>query len=264
MASRNFCMGVFAAVLVAVVMGPAAALADWNVGDAYKMHYPQLPKVDGGWDVMASYYLGLADDWQCTETGFVNDIHTWVSFKGDQVFDPTTVHLAIWSDDPIGNSGLTGEDPVNTYSKPLERLWHGDTNEWIMRLWDAGPQGWFDPRNPSAAVDPLVDPDHEQVYQMNFLYDDQDAFWQEQGNIYWLEFSIQDPEESLIGWKESDDHFMDDAVWRIIGEDYEWIELLDPLDGLSMDMAFVITPEPASLVLVVTMLLGLLAARRRR
>lgn len=25
--------------------------ADWDPGDSYKMHYPQLPMIDGGWDV---------------------------------------------------------------------------------------------------------------------------------------------------------------------------------------------------------------------
>jgi hypothetical protein len=35
-----------------------------------------------------------------------------------------------------------------------------------------------------------------------------------------------------------------DAVWRILGE--EWNELIDPITSESMDLAFVITPEPAT------------------
>ena len=51
--------------VVATLMFLAApAAADWDIGDPHKMHEPQLPKVDGGWDVMASYYVFLADDWK--------------------------------------------------------------------------------------------------------------------------------------------------------------------------------------------------------
>jgi hypothetical protein len=236
----------------------APVLADWDVGDPHKMHYPQLPKVDGGWDVMSSYYVFLADDWQCGGSGYVNDIHTWVSFKQDQVFDPTSVHLAIWSDDPVNDQGVPGEDPANEFSKPLEELWHLDVSQWIMRPWAVGPQGWFDARDPAGTmVEPTV-PDHEQVFQMNFFFDDSQAFWQEEGTIYWLEFTIQSPVEVGIGWKESADHFNDDAVWRILGE--PWNELVDPITQESMDLAFVITPEPGSLLLVVG---GALALLRR-
>jgi len=260
MARRTFTIGVLAVGLVAVLFGAAAALADWDVGDPYKMHYPQLPKVNGGWDVKSSYYLFLADDFLCTETGYVNDIHTWVSFKNDAVFDPATVHLAIWSDDPVGNQYIPGEDPNNTFSKPLAQLWHGDKtmHDWTMRYWGTGTQGWFDPRDPNGRV--LND--HEGVYQLNFVFDDQHAFYQQQGNIYWLEFTIQQPVEVNIGWKESgSEHYNDDACWRILGE--PWNELRNPITYESMDLAFVITPEPSCLVLLVTMLAGLLAVRRR-
>jgi hypothetical protein len=249
------------AVLAAVFVLAAPAAADWDVGDGHKMHYPQLPKVDGGWDVMSQYYVLLADDWQCSETGYVRDIHTWVSFKEDAVFDPTTVHLAIWSDDPVGDSGVAGEDIDNDFSKPLEQVWHGDTTEWTTRLWDTGDQGWFDARNPGANI-PL---DHQEVYQMNFLYDEAEAFWQEQGTVYWLEFSIQQPNElqesKRIGWKESADSFNDGAVWRDSGGE-DWAMILDPVSGAAMDMAFVITPEPATLSLLA--LGGLAVLRRRR
>jgi hypothetical protein len=44
------------------------------------MHFPQLPD-STGWDVKASGGICLADDWQCSETGYVGDIHFWGSWK---------------------------------------------------------------------------------------------------------------------------------------------------------------------------------------
>ena len=246
-------------ISIVVLLLGSVAVADWDIGDPHKMHYPQLPKVDGGWDVMSSYYLFLADDWQCSETGYVNDIHTWVSFRQDEPVVPNTVHLAIWSDDPVGDAGIPGEDPDNTFSKPLQPLWHGDRTDWVMRWWADGPQGWFDPRDPAGTmVDPTV-PDHYGVHQMNFYFDDSEAFWQDKDHIYWLEFTIQQPVEVGIGWKESADHFQDDAVWRTEGG--AWNELLDPETGASMDLAFVITPEPVTLAVL---LIGGMALLRRR
>lgn len=64
-------------ILLCVLALAAPALADWEPGDGHKMHFPQLPDPDG-WDVRASA-LCMADDWLCTETGTVDDIHWWGS-----------------------------------------------------------------------------------------------------------------------------------------------------------------------------------------
>ena len=65
-----------------------AAWADWDPGDPFKMHFPQLPDLTvDGLDVMAGPALHplippggpferfLADDWQCTESGPVTGLH---------------------------------------------------------------------------------------------------------------------------------------------------------------------------------------------
>ncbi|MCJ7578787.1 MAG: hypothetical protein MUO91_10085, partial [candidate division Zixibacteria bacterium] len=46
----------------------------------HKMHFPQLPDLEG-WDVYAVYPKTLADDWKCSATGPVTDIHFWGSWK---------------------------------------------------------------------------------------------------------------------------------------------------------------------------------------
>ena len=67
---------------------------------------------------------------------------------------------------------------------------------------------------------------------------------------------------SQIGWKTSLDHWNDDAVF--MGSDGLWHEFRDPVTGVSLDMAFVITPEPGTLVLLAAAGIGLLLFARRR
>jgi hypothetical protein len=96
------------------------------------------------------------------------------------------------------------------------------------------------------------------------------------------------PPESAFGWKTADtnlyppeyvgSHYMDDAVWtdvstwlsnpHVVPQDpfgfagTIWNELIHPHTLESLDLAFVITPEPASLALMG--LGGLMLLRRRR
>jgi hypothetical protein len=69
---------------VAVILVAAPATADWDPGDPYKMHYPQLPDPEG-WDVNFSPPLVPAGDWLCTRTGPVSDIHFWFSSQLDRL-----------------------------------------------------------------------------------------------------------------------------------------------------------------------------------
>src|SRR5262245_49515491 len=91
----------------AVVAGTAVARADWSPGDPFKMHYPQLPDPNGI-DIKASYPKILADDWRCTETGPVSDIHIWGSWFNDLKFTGAYIHASIHLDVPAG--------PNNPYS----------------------------------------------------------------------------------------------------------------------------------------------------
>ena len=88
-----------------------AAQADWNPGDPYKMHYPQMPDPDG-WDVKVDGPNVVADDFKCTEDGLITEVHFWGSWIDDIVGNIDLVHLSIHTDD------RTGE-----YSKPGLLLW---------------------------------------------------------------------------------------------------------------------------------------------
>lgn len=223
----------------------APALGDWNPGDPYKMHYPQLPD-PFGWDVNATFPKVLADDWMCTETGDVTDIHFWGSWREDFVADIANIHVSIH--DNI---------PGTPFSQPGALLWERDflPGEWSERFYGTGDQGWYNPNDGS-----WFRPDHQLFYQYNIV-DIFDPFIQEQGRIYWLDISVtvNDP-TAQWGWKTTLNHWEDDAVWGDFPAGTVWQPLEDPLTGETLDLAFVITPEPATGLL----LLGALALLRRR
>src|SRR5512137_3002215 len=77
---------------VLVMLVAVSARADWNVGDPYKMHYPQLPDLSpNGLDVKATAPKILADDFLCTQTGPITDVHIWGSWLYDRLpYDPAT------------------------------------------------------------------------------------------------------------------------------------------------------------------------------
>jgi len=235
--------------IVFIVVGylSGVAAADWAVGDPYKMHYPQLPDPNG-WDV-GWCHTRLADDFQCTESGPISDVHLWVSVQQD---DPnvliTNIHLSIHANIPC--------DPNTTYSHPGAILWERDILPYQFTMLQAGQgdQGWDAPWLPY-----WLQHDHQYFHQIN-ITDISDPFVQEKDTIYWLDVQGSVAENSAaVGWKTSQNHWSDDAVYL---EGGNWARLIDPVTGQSLDMAFVITPEPATLSLLG--LGGLALLRRKR
>jgi hypothetical protein len=221
-------------------------LADWNPGDPHKMHFPQLPDPTG-WDVEI-FTIPIADDWECSETGAVTDIHFWTSWAQDDIGQIGWLDVTIWDNDTSG-----------PYSKPGDPLW-SDTfyadDFSVISPYGTGDQGFYDP---PPAPD-FAEHDHFQYQQIN-IEDIQDPFIQTVGEIYWLSISadwtgIQSP----VGWKTSQDFFMDVPVYWYY-PDSTWQLLLDPITQEPLSLAFVITPEPGSFGL---MALAALALLRRR
>lgn len=256
-------------LLAVVACAAAPALADWNVGDPHKMHFPQLPD-QYGIDVNFRSPIVLADDWKCSETGPVTDIHFWFSAQNDwfDISQPLTsqifnIHTSIHGDIPADPG-----DPTS-YSRPIDpAYWERDfaptQPEVKIRRWlPDGDQAWYDPTIPM-----FVPADHFKIYQVN-ITGIPNPFTQQQGTIYWLDLSISSVQP--LGWKTADTakypapytgkHYLDDAVWRAPGA--AWTPLYDPRDPaqhVSLDLAFVITPEPAAALLL---LAGALCVRRR-
>lgn len=232
----------------------APAWADWNPTDPYKMHYPQLPNPNG-WDVDITT-LFVADDWMCSESGPVTDIHFWLSAKSDLgVGNQNLVWARIYSDipDPDGTGPLFSQP--NRSDLLFDRIFN--PGQYVVTPPESGQQGWYTPGGPEYAVIPQ---DHSLFWQIN-ITNIVDPLIQQQGSIYWLELHVTPPTgfpQARYGWKTSLQHWNDDAVWSYDASFSE--ELRDPFTLQSLDMAFVITPEPTSLV---SALVGLMIVVRR-
>jgi len=234
-------------LIVALVLG-SPVIADWVPDDGHKMHWPQEPDTMG-WDVMATAPIVLADDWTCSESGLVTDIHFWGSWYEGHTGAILSFILSIHADIPA-------DPPDIPYSRPLDPpLWEMEIpHDWVIALplTSETSEGWYDPSQG------LVMPDnHYEYWQYNIFLDqyldESEMFYQEEGTIYWLNISavVEGGEpQPLWGWKNSRSTLhMDDAVWAFIEEPPAWIEMRDPEEpAISLDLAFVITGgEPSAL-----------------
>jgi hypothetical protein len=294
----------------------------WNVGDPHKMHYPQLPD-ETGWDVNATQPLVLADDWECSETGWVKDIHFWGSWRHDDIGQVIAFVLSIHEDIPVGapipcyadgdcngdgmpltvadmayllayltsggpapippwSGDLNGDcvtdmldvvvyqdfftyglpvfdpyggypvltccDEVAEYSRPGQTLWEFQVEDFdIVGIDPPSLEGWYDP-----STGEVFENDHQHYFQYNVCLDESMWFWQDAGTIYWLNISaiIADPVNTQWGWKSTQDHWNDDAVWAYWGE-LDWIDMWEPGSGPSLVDTnwFGITVDPFGTVL---------------
>jgi len=223
------------ALILSICMG--TALADWMPDDGHKMHFPQYPDLLG-WNVNATNPVILADDWMCSQSGPVTDVHFWGSWMGGITGAIISFNISIHADIPAN-------PPVQPYSMPGATLWEYEVPfAWVIaqELSTDLDEGWYDP-----ASGVFNYPDHNVYFQYNIFLDQYidpaDLFVQEEGVIYWLNISatVADPAVTQWGWKSSQDHWNDDAVFAFWGN-LEWVDLYEPPDFIqSLDLAFVIT-----------------------
>jgi|GEM_PF-1167555 len=194
------------------LMWTSTAHTDWFPGDGHKMHFPQLPDEEG-WNVNASNGQVLADDWMCSQSGPVDEIHFWGSWLNGTTGEIESFDIAIYTDIPDPDP----TDP-NTYSQPGDLLWNRTfpVGSWVERHITPDPQlweGWYDPVTGDVRY-----PDHDNYYQYNIVGIPQPLI-QEEGTIYWLAITANispNTPGALWGWKSSIEHWNDDAVFPCV------------------------------------------------
>ena len=122
--------------------GTGTAPCEWQRGDPHKMHWPQLPDLSAtGIDISLSRGM-LADDFKCTGTGPIRDIHIWGSFLEDILPGngpgSLTLELSIYSDIPA---------TTDRWSRPGTLLWQRTfkPGEYIASKVHEGPEDLFHP-----------------------------------------------------------------------------------------------------------------------
>lgn len=291
----------FAFVVAFAGLAAQTTLADWdpmNPSDLAAAKWIQMPDLSPtGMDVLAtvqpispvpSAWKTLADDFLCTQSGPITDLHIWGSWLNDVL--PTNsaglpdasqieFKVSFWSDQPAGG-------PIAPYSHPDQLIWSGlflpgqfKVNPNVL----SAPEQFFDP-NQGAIIGT-----DSQVYQYNFpnLVDAAgNSFVQTAGTIYWLEIQANvltiPGTTATFGWKTRDPdqshfgggHFNDDAVFAdtngFNGANLSfWRELVypsgHPLAGQSIDLSFVLTvPEPSTVMMAGLGLVALVGIGYRR
>jgi len=225
---------VLLAALTFVVAWAVPAAAHWAQGDPFKMHYPQLPDASTtGWDVLSSgqcttAVCRVADDFTCSQTGWVTQVHAWGSWKGDVIGQIDHFRLEIFAD----NAGQPGQR-IWWYDAPMDDSIHVET-------FSASGEGWWDPCTPV-----VLPTNHTAYYLYNIGILQSRQFCQDQGHVYWLSvYACVVDTLTKWGWKTSiSTQHGEDGVYGWTGG--PWIgSLVDPTTQLSRDLAFVISGTP--------------------
>lgn len=198
-----------------------------------------------GMDVLAGptnvngFATMLADDFICTQTGPISDIHIWGSWLNDLVDKRPTFWIGIWSDVPRSN---------NVPSHPGNLLWWQQFSPGQYRsslFQTVGYESFYNPNPPAR----LMGADH-QIWQYDFF--PQDPFVQ-QGtpalpHTYWLSVVASNVPNKFFGWKTTRDHYNDFAVYApalLAGTTFPpplqpW-QMLTNLQGKGRELSFKLT-----------------------
>jgi hypothetical protein len=194
-------------ILATATNPPTPCCPDTN--DTVK--YVQPPNVDSGIDVDAVINRSgvLADDFPCTMTGPITDIHIWGSWVNDN-FDPNAQFiLSIWSDVPAS--------PLGGFSHPGELLWTQNYNpgEYVVCPFTLAREPFDEPGSPLVPFGTSTN-----LHYLCFNAIGTNVFKQtgtpNAPTNYWLSVSeIPGPGTGnpfLFGWKTSLIHSNDTAV----------------------------------------------------
>jgi len=174
----------------------------------------------------------LADDWVCTQDGWVKDIHFWGSWERDWEVVIDRFLIQIYSSG-VGDTVM-----------PDQLLWSCEVpfaNVGVVPLQTQNPvEGWYDPC--SGYYHPQ---DHQLYYQYNVYLPMGSWFHQEAGAAYWLSVQafLPPPTFACWGWKTTENPSTPGiAVFRCPPNN-TWQCLTGPGAGGHLDLAFVITGD---------------------
>jgi len=227
--SRAVSFILFISILIVVLGAPVSA--HWNARMGHKMHFPQFP--DDG-DVYASGDFFLADDWQCSQTGPVKDIHFWGAWMNDNPGTITRFELQIYDDVPAGTGDIRHSRPGNLlWSETILPEDYSVDGPIIHGDW--GTQVWYDP-----GANLCDDFDQVGFWQYNVFLPQNSWFQQTEGEIYWLAIKTVVAEgDRYWGWRTAENHWNDDAVWY--DDQYGmWIDMAECVPGSGEGFPYVL------------------------
>jgi hypothetical protein len=242
----NFLLPFALATFWLLALSPFAAQADWPNTNVTK--FVQMPDLStNGMDIFfENNPTILADDFVCTNTGPISDIHLWISSQQNTPAPSAQFELSIWTDVPA-ITNAAGRTP----SHPGQRLWSElfTNGQYVVVMWATNLQEQF--WNLDGPSPQFMGPDTK-VFQYNFY--PQFPFTQtgtaSNPVVYWLGVSMtfNDPAQ---GWKTSPDSLApDNAVlghYNAVTNVTDWKELLDPRvpTGPGLNFSFALTtPRP--------------------
>ncbi len=216
---------------------------EWEEGDPHKMHWAQVGDMRADGMTVDLFEKSLAEDFQCSQTGPITDIHFWGAFLDDTLpvygVDSLKFKVSIYSNQPA--------DDKAEWNRPGQRLW---TKEILPYTYDVHQvtgqyrQGWFDPA--SKYYEPS---NHRRSYQYNICLrdDEKELFSQRRGTIYWIEIEEMPEEDApyVFGWKTTRRllRWNASAVWR--HPELGWLPMSYPVghkyEGSALDLSLVIT-----------------------
>jgi len=205
------------------------------------------PNVDGGLDVNdSSKNIVLADDFLCTNSGPITDIHLWGSWLSDNHGLVTNFWIGIYNDVPAVTNLSSG---LVTPSHPgTNLLWQQSFGQQYAEVPNAtGSEQFYDP---STSPPSLIGSDTQAWY---YCFFPTNPFVQQgtanNSTNYWLavyaQLSTQTP-TALFGWKTSLGRYNDAAVWGTVLATSglpigNWQSMTNPTTQQQIDLAFMLT-----------------------
>ncbi len=216
---------------------------EWDEGDPHKMHWAQVADKRNTGLAVDMFQTSLAEDFQCTQTGPITDIHFWGAFMDDTLpvygVDSLKFKVSIYSN-------LPPDDKVE-WSRPGQLLWSKEILPYtydVRQVTGFDRQGWLDPA--SKFYEPS---NHRKSFQYNICLreNDKELFTQRRGTIYWIEIKELAEQDAayVFGWKPTERRlqFHDSAVWR--HPSLGWLPISYPdgheYKGSPLDLSLVIT-----------------------